>query len=846
MTLRGRASARFFTRHPWQLGLSLLGIALGVAGVVAVDLANESARRAFQLSTAATAGSATHAVTAGSAGVPEELVRLLRVDLAVDAAPVVEALAALADRPGEVARILGIDPLIDLPFRDFLGTRSAVDLTRLLAEPGSVLLSTGTAARWGVAPGDRLALRLGTRRVEAVVLGLFTPGDESRAAVADLLLADLATAQELAGRPGRLTRIDLRLAEGEAGGREAARLAAGLPPGVVAAPSASRPAALEQMTRAFRLNLTALSLLALVCGAFLIYNTMTFSVLQRRPLLGTLRALGVSRQELMRTVLGEAAILGLVGSLAGLALGAALGEGLLRLVSRTLRDLYFAHAVTELTLSPLSLGKGLALGVVASLLAAWRPAREAAATPPRLVQLRSAAEESTRRLMPRLALAGLAALAAGALFLAAPRGALSGAFAGLFLVLLGGAALVPPALALLLALTGRLAGRSGLLLRLAARSLARSLSRTGVAVAALTLAVAVTVGVDLMIGSFRGAVVTWLDRTLAADLYVSSPDRLGGAAEGALPPTYIETLRALPGVRRLAVLSAQEVSSALGPLRVLALDLAGDDGRARGSFTLLDGEARTVWAEVETGAALITEPLATRHGLSRGARVRLHSDRGPREVTVAGVVRDYGSEAGALLLARPVYLDLWNAPEALAVSLTAEADADLERLAARARAAVPAGSAVQVESRRALREGSLAIFDRTFLITSVLRLLTLAVAVVGVLSALMALALERGREIAVLRANGLTPRQLLRLVTLETTLMGAAAGLLAMPFGAALAAVMVHVINRRSFGWSMELVLAPRALLEGMAAATLAALLAGLYPAWRMARTSTAAALRDE
>ncbi len=175
MTLRGRASARFFTRHPWQLGLSLLGIALGVAGVVAVDLANESARRAFQLSTAATAGSATHAVTAGSAGVPEELVRLLRVDLAVDAAPVVEALAALPDRPGEVARILGIDPLVDLPFRDFLGARSAVDLTRLLAEPGSVLLSTGTAARWGVTPGDRLALRLGTRRVEAVVLGSSHP-----------------------------------------------------------------------------------------------------------------------------------------------------------------------------------------------------------------------------------------------------------------------------------------------------------------------------------------------------------------------------------------------------------------------------------------------------------------------------------------------------------------------------------------------------------------------------------------------------------------------------------------------------------------------------------------------
>jgi putative ABC transport system permease protein len=463
------------------------------------------------------------------------------------------------------------------------------------------------------------------------------------------------------------------------------------------------------------------------------------------------------------------------------------------------------------------------------------------------VQLRSAAEESTRRLMPRLAVAGLAALAAGALFLVAPRGGLPGAFAGLFLVLLGGAALVPPALALLLALAGRLAGRAGLLLRLAARSLARSLSRTGVAVAALTLAVAVTVGVDLMIGSFRGAVVAWLDRTLAADLYVSSPDRLGGAAQGALAPAYVETLRALPGVRRLAVLSAQEVPSALGPLRVLALDLAGDaDGRARASFTLLDGEARTVWAEVEAGAALVTEPLATRHRLARGARVRLHTDHGAREVTVAGVVRDYGSEAGALLLARPVYLGLWDAPEALAVSLTAEAGADLERLAGMARAAAPAGSAVRVESRRALREGSLAIFDRTFLVTSVLRLLTLAVAVVGVLSALLALALERGREIAVLRANGLTPRQLLRLVTLETTLMGAAAGLLAMPFGAALAAVMVHVINRRSFGWSMELVLAPRALLEGMAAATLAALLAGLYPAWRMARTSTAAALRDE
>ena len=382
-----RSSLRYLQHHAWQVGLALLGVALGVAVVVAIDVANESARRAFVLATQSIVGRATHQIVGGPNGVAEEVYRRLRLTGKVRAlAPVVESDVAATDYPGRIFHLLGVDAFAEAPFRPYLSSAGAApdnDFSAFLTQPATGLIAARTARQLGLAIGDRLSVRAGTRHQAVTLVGLLDP-PESRvaSAVEHLLITDIATAQEILGLVGQLSRIDVLAPEGEAGQKILATIRQLLPAGVEILSSRGRSQAIEQMTRAFQLNLTALSLLALIVGAFLIYNTMTFSVVQRRSLLGLLRTQGVTRGEICLLVLGEAAFMGGVGTVAGIGLGILLSHGLVQLVTRTITDLYFVLTVRELALTPVVLGKGMALGIGASLLAALRPAWEATATTP--------------------------------------------------------------------------------------------------------------------------------------------------------------------------------------------------------------------------------------------------------------------------------------------------------------------------------------------------------------------------------------------------------------------------------------------------------------------------------
>ncbi len=294
--------------------------------------------------------------------------------------------------------VLGVDPFAEAPFRSYVPrSGGTVDLSAFLTEPGAALLTRRTARALGVGVGDSLDVVVEgvTRRLRAVAL--LEPEDEGRARALDgLVLTDISTAQELLGQEGRLSRIDLKLPGGEAGEAWLSRLRPLLPEGAEVVRPRARGNAVEQMTRAFRTNLTALSLLALVVGTFLIYNTMTFSVVQRREQLGRLRAVGITRGELFTLVLGEAAVLGVVGTVAGLLLGVLLGRGLVELVTRTLNDLYFTVSVRGLSLEPSTLAKGLLLGLGATLAAALLPAWEAARSAPAVTLRRSTLEDVAR------------------------------------------------------------------------------------------------------------------------------------------------------------------------------------------------------------------------------------------------------------------------------------------------------------------------------------------------------------------------------------------------------------------------------------------------------------------
>jgi len=839
-----RTGLRDLVRRPLHTGLMVLGVALGVAVVVAIDLANSSARRAFVRSTEAALGRATHQVRGGSAGLPQEIYRRLRVDHGVrPSAPVVEGVVIATDLGRQPLRVLGIDPLAEAPFRGHLGEGKPADpaFAAFFTDPAAVLVGAAFAERHALAPGSLLRVEAGDRRETLRVLGVVESADpESRRTLDALLLQDVGAAQRLLGMPGRVSHVDLILAEADA-----ASIAGALPPGARLVGASEQAGTVAELTAAFELNLVALSLLALVVGMFLVYNTVLFSVVQRRAVFGTLRTLGTTPGQLFRLILTETLLTAAVGAAIGVGLGYLLGQSAVRLVTRTINDLYYLVSVSGAPLTLETAAKGAVIGLGAALLAALGPALEAARVEPVTALSPSTFETRARRLVPWLALAGLAVSLLGGLGLALATRSLLASFAALFAVVLG-IALVAPAfvvglMALLRPAASRLLGPIG---RLATGTVARAVSRTGVAAAALMVAVSVTIGVSVMIASFRAAVANWLELTLQADVYVSAPSP--GGARGAVPLS--EDVQALvaaaPGVAEVETVRLVHVPSPLGDVRLAVTDAARTRGAAL--YRVSERDPQQTWQRVREGAVLVSEPFAFRHAVPpRGGSVALESDRGLRSFPVAGIFYDYATEQGTVMMARDVYERYWDDRARSSVAAYAAPGHDPGAVADAVRRAL-AGRALRVVENRALRDAALRIFDRTFAVTEALRVLAVVVAFIGVWSALLALQVERTRELGTLLALGLLPRQLWGLTFVETGLIGLAAGLLSLPTGLALAVILIEVINVRSFGWTMPLELPPLVLVQALALSILAALLAAVYPVLRLQRMSVAAALRQE
>jgi putative ABC transport system permease protein len=413
-----------------------------------------------------------------------------------------------------------------------------------------------------------------------------------------------------------------------------------------------------------------------------------------------------------------------------------------------------------------------------------------------------------------------------------------------------GAALLTPILTLwMMDSVQWLLRRAGVIERMAPRTIVRSLSRMAVAVAALMVAVSVIIGVGVMIGSFRQTVVLWLDDVLQADIFISPPDVGGSATQTALNPVLLDELLALPSVKSAATTRQVDVTAQLDAasdplqLRVVALsrDLAGPDRRYRSAL----GNWQETWQAVEQGSVLINEPMATRLGLQVGDSVLVQTDRGRQAFPIAGVTVDFDVRNVAFMT-DDVYRQFWEDTGVTAMALFVQPGVDVDETVAQIRSKFAGREELLVSSNRGLRQNALEVFDRTFSITVALQMLATIVAFIGILSTLMSLQLERMREIGVLRSTGMTRRQLWKLSLLETGLIGSTAGLLAMPTGFVLALVLIYIINLRSFGWTLEMRLQPMEFVQAFLVALIAALLAGLYPAWRMGKTQPADALRSE
>lgn len=786
-----RSSWRFFTRHPWQLWLTLLSIALGTAVIIAVDLANGSAAQSFRQSVKVLSGEMTHAITAVRGNIPDDFYRQLRVEWGYrQSAPLVEMTVV---KDGLQYTLLGVDPFAAPLQQGGKVTLSADEIRRLLTEPGAM-----------VQVGD------------------------------DVLVADIATAQ--GASPG-LTSIQLQLTEAEA-----AALQARLPAALKLDSFQNRQQVFTQMTQAFSTNLRAMSLLAVLVGAFLVYNTMTFSVLQRRPGLAIARMVGVTGGQLFRHLLLEALVLGVLGSVLGVLLGLVLGQGLLVLVTQTISDLYVSVRATDLLLTPALLFKGVGITLLAVLVATLAPALEAARVSPVQVSRQSSLEQGSQRWGAGLAVAGvLLMLVSGGLIAGSGKSLLFG-FVGLFVLIVGYSLCVPWVLRLGLRTLQRVPGlQASWLLRMAIRGVQASLSRTSLAIIALTVAVSATVGVSIMIGSFRSSVAQWLDMTLASDLYVSATNGHSSQVDGTLHPHWLAKVQALPEVSAISTGRTVTLTVDAFPVPVLVLQPGTHSGRG---FAFLQGDAAAIWQRFVNGEGLlVSEPFAYHHGRQQGDKITLVTElAGSVALPVLGVFRDYSATQGMAVLPRSLYERYWpdRGISSLGMMLAAGADAKAvkQRLQGWMVELQQPGQPLVVRSNRDIREASLQVFDRTFAITNVLRLLVIMVAFVGVFSALMALFLEKGREFAVLRATGLTPQQLQRLVLGQAGLIGLLAGLLALPLGWLMSVVLIDIINQRSFGWTMQTHFFPLTGVQALVLALVAAWLASVYPVRRIGRAS--------
>ncbi len=849
-----RASSNYLKRHRGQLALTMLGIALGVAVVVSVELAKSSALEAFDQAVRVVAGRATHRISGGAEALNEQVYVKLRQSGAVGfAAPRVEGVAATDDDARHVLRILGVDPLAEREFQsDWYryagrsGAAGSIDLTRLMIEPGTVFATHETARRLALELQQSFALLIGTQRKEVTFSGILSPQDSAtEGALSDLLITDIATAQELLGMIGRLSHIDLIVPEGADAEGGLDRIRALLPKAAELTAHGSGQRSVREMTRAFYTNLTALSILSLLVGMFLVYNTMTFLVVQRRELIGGLRALGVTRQQIIRLILSEAVVIGLIATLAGVLIGIVLSHFFLELIARTLTQAFFFQTSPGLSVSPLIVAKGIVLGVGATVVSAALPAVEAARYSPLQVMRRSQIETRTHALLTRTTLGGVVVLMAGIAITLLPTKSIGMGFLGQLALVLGFALMTPLLTVLMMAVIRPLLARAfGVIGYLPARFVTASLSRTGVAVSALMVAVAVSVGLQLMVGNFRSSVFHWLSDRLDADLYVSMPALASSGSASGLSVELKQRIAALPGVKALSTVRRIRVRKDGSVTRVNAYEMAPS---SYAGFRFVHGAPERIWPAFEQeDAVIVTDAFAWLHDVHVGGALTLRTDSGDHAFQVVGIYTDYNTGSGIVSMSRRTFERHWRDHRFSGIGVYAEQGVDLDRLCREIETLGGPGQLLQVTLQKRIIERSMEIFDQAFAITDVLRWLAATIAFVAVFSALMAIQLERRREFGILRANGVTPGQLRRIIYTETGLMGLVAGVLALPLAVCIAATLIFVINRRSFGWRMDFILEPGILLQGLGLAVLAALLAGVVPAVKLSRLNPAEALRTE
>jgi putative ABC transport system permease protein len=820
-----RLILRPLREEPLRTALTVFAVALGVGVVLAIDLAGDAAAGSFRASMETLAGNADFEITAPG-GVDEALLaRLAQAPEPIRVKPRLEGYATVT-ATNETLPLIGVDFVADA-----LENADGLREDEAFRQEETLWASEGT----GLKPGDTVRLLIEDAEAEYRIGGVFR--ERSRALAADILLA-----QRLLRREGKLDRI-LIWTPSEPAEAWQAKLRAFLPSGATLEPYGSRTRENRRMLEAFRWNLRVLSYIALVVGAFLIYNTISVSVVRRRADIGILRAIGTTRGWILGAFLGEAAVFGLAGALLGVLLGRLMAEGAVRLVGATVESLYVSSQPGEIRLTMASVVFALATGIGVSVLSALGPAREAASVKPVEAMARGRVDWVARIRAGRglLFAAAMAALAAFASRMQPVNGKPAGGYAAA-LLLIGAAALAIPALVgaanrVLSPLLRRFPGVESML---AMRSLAASMQRTSVLVAALTTATAMMISVGIMVGSFRETVLVWMNGQLKADLYLRPAGPAAADRFPTLDAALADRLAALPEVRLIDRFRAYPISYNGLPATLGGGETAvvAQDGRLQ----FAAGDRDQAMAKLPAcDCVIVSEPFANKHNVRVGDRLQLSFGT----FEVLGVYYDYANERGYVIMDRATLLKYLPDPAPSNLAIWLKPGVGIEE-GKRAVEAAAKGSRVMVFANQSLRQEAIKIFDRTFAITYALEAVAIVVAVMGVAGALLALVIDRRRELGLLRVLGASTGQVKRVILSEAGLLGLLSAGAGTVLGVLLSLVLVYVINKQSFGWTIQFHWPVAVLLGALGLVYAATLVAAIYPARIAARLNPIEVVHEE
>jgi len=870
--------------------LTIFGIALGVSVFLAISIANDTALTRFSQTVNRISGKANlELLPLSGVGVDQNLLTELSGLSAIDVkyTPIIDeniviigqsgvsgikgsAGAATSKDDREMIQLIGIDMLADPEFKSYQedadeadkkskrdsnihtsGAGAASENSKALDlsvfTPRAVLVGSKLAERYGFHEGSTFDVLSADQREHLKVAGILSGQGLGGAYSGNLIVADIGLAQDILHWDGRVSRIDL-IVPPEALEPLQEKIKALVPSDVMVATPDTRSDQAHKMTRSFEYNLLALTLIALMVGMFLIYNTMTITVLRRRPEIGILRALGVSRTIIMRMFLLEAISLGGLGTLLGLVLGAVMANGALKAVAQTFQYFYFKVPLDNVTVDPMQYCLAFCVGMALTLAAAFPPLLEASSVAPAEATRRASHGTKVRSAKLVMFILGLLSLVAAYVFsLQSPLYGFPafGYVAALFSII-GASLLTPYTLGHVLpVLAGPMASIFGVEGRIAARSLNGTLGRTAVASASLMIGIAMMVALAIMISSFRQTVTAWIDQSFKADLWLQSQARSAGNKEGRLSEDVLTKVASVKGVaaaegfvdRRIMY---EGMTALLGAADIDVLAKYGHQLFVSGR------SSSEVCSKVVGMHAMVSEPFAVRRGVKAGDTISLDTPQGKKDFYVDDIFYDYASDLGYVIIPRDTYKRLFADTSISNAAIYIDKDADIDKVKSDVLTALKDNSLLSLNSTAELRKQAIIIFDRTFAITYALHTIAVTVAILSVMNALFALTLESKREFAILRYLGASKAQLSKVVYLQAALIGVFGNVGGIGLGYILSLLLVHVINKQSFGWSVQYSVPFDFIIQSTILVVFTAVLSAVIPAKMAARTLAPAAVRDE